>query len=126
MTANKERDIVERIESAYASLSPRLRKAARYVQKNPSNVALYPLRHVAAGANVSPTTLVRLSADLGFATYNAFKDAFREWLRVGADRYVVRARSLISEGTSDGSQQFYQATIAEALKSLTALFEGIT
>src|SRR5215475_9097082 len=70
--------VVQKLESSYETLTPRLRKAARYVQKNPAEVALYPLRQVASDAKVSPTTLVRLAADLGFPTYNEFRNAFRE------------------------------------------------
>src|SRR5216684_254811 len=73
--------VTRRLEGGYHSLPPQLRKAARYVVKAPTEIALYSLREVAARAEVGPTTLVRLAAQLGFASYNAFRETFREGLR---------------------------------------------
>ena len=76
--------ITRRLEDDYQSLAPQLRKAARYVVGAPTEVALYPLRQIAARAEVGPTTLVRLATQLGFSSYNAFRETFREGLRSGA------------------------------------------
>lgn len=67
--------ITRRLEKSYQSFAPQLRKAARYVVKAPTEVALYSLREVAARAEVGPTTLVRLAEQLGFPSYNAFRVA---------------------------------------------------
>src|SRR5580704_19299020 len=80
--------ITKRLEDDYQSLAPQLRKAARYVVKAPTEIALYSLREVAARAEVGPTTLIRLAAQLGFASYNSFRETFRDGLRSGADRYA--------------------------------------
>lgn len=103
-------DVVHRLETVYDGLSPRLRQAARYIRKNPTEVALYPLRQVAAAAGVSPTTLVRLATDLGFSGYNAFKDAFRDQIRTGADRYAAGASRLIRGRGKQGSEALHDSS----------------
>ena len=118
--------VLQMIEEVYPDLSPALRKAARYLQKHPTEAALSPLRKVAEGANVSPTTLVRLATHLGFASYNAFKDAFRDPIRTGADRYALNASRLVNEQTSTGHREFH-GTITRAISgSLDDLFRSVT
>ena len=84
----------DRLEAAYPHLSPQLRGAARFVLREPESVALYPLRDVAARAGVSPATLVRLAAQLGFAGYRAFRDVLRAGLHSAAVRYSSHAPAL--------------------------------
>jgi len=116
----------QKLEAAYPNLSPRLRKAARYVQKHSAEVALYPLRRVAAEAGVSPTTLVRLAADLGFPTYNAFRNAFREKIvRTGAERYATNASRAIADA-SDGFGATYKLAQQKLSASLDSMFRTIS
>jgi DNA-binding MurR/RpiR family transcriptional regulator len=117
---------VERLEAEYSKLSPRLRKAARYVQKHPTEVALYPLRQVAAGAGVSPTTLVRLATDLGFPTYNAFRNAFRDKIvRTGAERYATDASRALADAP-DGFDVVYEQARQKLSASLDSMFSTIS
>lgn len=118
--------VAQKVEAAYATLSPRLRKAARHVLKHPAEVALYPLRQVAASAGVSPTTLVRLAADLDFATYNAFRNAFRDQIRSGAERYAANAREAVAAPTSDGFEQVYRQAQETLTLSLDELFKTVS
>lgn len=118
--------VIQRLESSYETLTPRLRKAARYVQKNPTEVALYPLRQVAAEAKVSPTTLVRLAADLGFATYNEFRDAFREGIRTGAEQYASKASSVIAGRESKGFEATYNRARELFTGSIDMLFRSVS
>ncbi|MGE0802530.1 MAG: MurR/RpiR family transcriptional regulator [Lautropia sp.] len=82
------------IEELYPSLSPKLRRAARYVIGSPTDVALYPLRRIAENAEVGATTLIRLANLLGFESWDLFRANFRESLRSGSGRYYNRARDL--------------------------------
>jgi DNA-binding MurR/RpiR family transcriptional regulator len=68
--------ITRRLEGDYQSLAPQPRKVARYVVKAPTKIALGSLREVAERAAVGPTTLVRLAAQLGYPSYNAFRETF--------------------------------------------------
>ena len=87
--------IKTRLEAEYDDLTPQLRGAARYALKEPAFTALYPLRKVAQHAKVSPATLVRLAKHLGFDSYQAFRDAFRDGMHSGAARYATDARQLL-------------------------------
>ena len=116
-------DILERLKDGYAGMSPQLRRAVRHIQKHPTDMALYSLRQVAAAAQVSPTTLVRLASDLGFSGYNGFRDAFRARLKTGADRYAAGASRLVAD-VGDGG--IYEATLRTNTESLALLAETVT
>lgn len=118
--------VVQKLQSSYETLTPRLRKAARYVQKNPTQVALYPLRQVASEANVSPTTLVRLAADLGFPTYNEFRNAFREGIRTAAEQYASSASRVIAGRAAKGFEATYNRARELFSGSLDALFRSVS
>lgn len=126
MSKSLLQDPAQAIEAAYPRLSPRMKKAARYIQKHPGDVALYPLRHVAAEAQVSPTTLVRLAGDLGYASYNGMKDAFRAHMRLGSGRYAERAGHILGE-RGGGDQQAFKTHIGRTIsQALDELFAGVT
>jgi DNA-binding MurR/RpiR family transcriptional regulator len=117
---------IKKLEAAYPSLSPRLRKAARYVQKHSTEVALYPLREVATAAGVSPTTMVRLATDLGFSTYNAFRNAFRDNIvRTGAERYADDASRALANAP-DGFETVYTQARQKLSGSLDSMFATIS
>ncbi|HKS63393.1 MAG TPA: MurR/RpiR family transcriptional regulator [Xanthobacteraceae bacterium] len=117
---------LQKLEAAYPKLSPRVRKAARYVQKHPTEIALYALRQVASDAGVSPTTMVRLAADLGFTTYNEFRNAFRDKIvRTGAEQYATNAsRALANE--PDGSDAVFEQARLRAAASIESLFSTVS
>lgn len=116
---------VQKLEAVYPTLSPRVRKAARYVQKHPTEVALYPLRQVASGAGVSPTTMVRLATDLGFATYNELRNAFRDRIaRTGAERYANNASRALANAP-DGFDAIYNQAQRTLTTSLDSMFSTL-
>lgn len=117
---------LDAINAIYEKLSPRLKKAARYIQRNPNDIALYPLRHVATEADVSPTTLVRLAADLGYPSYNTFKNAFRQRVKVGAERYAAGASQLIAEGAEGGHDLHYQTTYRSISGAVDQVFSTVS
>ncbi|SNS41824.1 MurR/RpiR family transcriptional regulator [Antarctobacter heliothermus] len=73
-----------------------LRMAAKYVVDHPSDFGLDPIRDTARKAGVSTYTLVRLAERLGFASFDALRDPFRQALVSSAtgDRpgWVARVR----------------------------------
>ncbi len=117
--------VTRRLEGEYRNLPPQMRKAARYIVKAPTEVALYSLRQIAARAGVGQTTLVRLAAQLGFASYNAFREAYREGLRSGADRYAVKARRLLHFRARADFEVLYRDTGALIEKNIAEAFSSI-
>src|SRR5690606_20767434 len=73
-------DVRCRIEARFESLSPELKRAARWLAANPADVGLYSLRAVARRASVQPATLTRLSQALGFERYEDLRQPFRAGL----------------------------------------------
>ncbi len=90
-------DVRCRIESRFESLSPELKRAARWLAANPADVGLYSLRAVARRASVQPATLTRLSQALGFERYEDLRQPFRAGLvLMQAGDYAGRAAMLQS------------------------------
>ncbi len=118
--------MLQKLEVVYPNLSPQLRRAARSIQKHPADIALYPLRQVAVAAQVSPTTLVRLASDLGFSTYNAFRDGFRQQLKTGAGRYAANASRLLADKEDGDLAKIYETTLRTSAESLTSLQDTVT
>lgn len=87
-------DINKLVEQKFTSLSPRLQQAARYVIDHPDEVALSSMRTVAGLADVDPSSMLRLARELGFASYDGFRDRYRELLLAGSATWTGRARRL--------------------------------
>src|SRR5262245_66495102 len=66
------------------TLSPQLRRAARYVLANPDKIAVQTVRETAASAGVTPASVVRLAKSLGLAGYPELKRLFLDELIAGA------------------------------------------
>ncbi|MGN6768841.1 MAG: MurR/RpiR family transcriptional regulator [Rhizobiaceae bacterium] len=72
--------IVVLLEGRFAGLSPRMRKAARYAIDNPEDIALHSMREVAKRAKVQHNVMLRLARELGFDSYDWFRERFRNLL----------------------------------------------
>ncbi len=86
--------VLSRIEEAYPGLPPKLRRAAKYALDSPLDVALRPLRELADQVRVGPTTLIRLARELGYSSWDEFRDDFRQGVREGMGDYAARGRRL--------------------------------
>lgn len=119
MSAGNLSRIQKSIEALYPQLSPSFQKMARFVLKEPSKLALYPAREIARDAGVSTSTVVRFSSLLGFESYHAFKNTFREALSsTGAARYGLDARQLLKSSGSDGVGQLWSQTTENLVRRL--------
>lgn len=90
------------IVARFDELSPQLKIAARYLVDNPNEVALNPLRQLAASAGVKPSTLVRVANAIGLRSFSQLRAPFRNALRAEPSRLMERARQLESEGDDMG------------------------
>jgi DNA-binding MurR/RpiR family transcriptional regulator len=118
--------VTRQLEDGYRSFAPQLRKAARYVVRAPTEIALYSLREVAARAEVGPTTLVRLAVQLGFVSYNAFRETFREGLRSGADRYASNVQQLQHYRARADFEELYRNTGELFVQNIAGVYASIT
>ncbi|MFA7504371.1 MAG: MurR/RpiR family transcriptional regulator [Burkholderiaceae bacterium] len=105
-------DVRCRIESHFESLSPELKRAARWLAANPADIGRYSMRAVARRANVQPATLSRLSHALGFERYEDLREPFRASLvLMQAADYAGRAEVLQAHRDPIGQR-------AEAINSM--------
>ena len=86
--------IEDRISERYSDLSAKLRTAADYVAGHPVDVATRSLRSVAQTSGVSPATFSRLARILGYADYEALREAGRAAVGKKLIPFAERARSL--------------------------------
>lgn len=86
----------------FASLSPRLQAAARYIVDHPNEVVIQSMRTLAESAEVQPATFVRLAQQLGYAGWPELKSAFAGELGLHDPRYGQRAKGLAARGLAPG------------------------
>jgi len=92
--------VIRQLEQEFASLSPQLQIAARYVLDAPNDIAMHSMRAVAERASVHPSTMVRLAKQLGFDGYATFRDSYRERLQHRAGTLTARAHRLRRRASS--------------------------
>lgn len=113
--------ILDRLSAALPDLPPQVRHAAAFVLDNPGLVAVSSMRGVAAAAEVTPNTLVRMARAVGFDGYDDFRQPFREVAATAAPSFPDRARFLRSlhEGGRHG------ALLARMADATMANIEGL-
>lgn len=119
-------DILGRLADVYEDLSPKLRRAAEYVLNNPNEVGVQSMRHLAASAQITPNTLVRMAKALGFDGYKEFSEPFRARLIKGGENFPDRARWLQSLSESGSHGHLYGQLAAAGLSNTEQLFSGTT
>jgi DNA-binding MurR/RpiR family transcriptional regulator len=82
------------IEAQFSALPPKLRQAARYAIDHPKDIALESMRAAAGHAGVQAGVMLRLARQLGFDTYEAFRQPYRDWLAEGGSSFAGRATAL--------------------------------
>ena len=60
-----------------ATLSPKLKDVARMILDNPNLVATTSMRALAKRAGVTPPTMIRMAQELGFESYEKFRQVFQ-------------------------------------------------
>ncbi|MCK9516191.1 MAG: MurR/RpiR family transcriptional regulator [Ottowia sp.] len=129
-------DLIERLRSDHARLSPQLQRGARYVIDHPTEVSTLSMRKVAACAGVRPATLSRLAQSLGYAGWPQLKALFSQELRVMPESYAQRARALLAGRRASPDRSLLDTRVqadnllsleidnAEALPQAVALLQG--
>jgi DNA-binding MurR/RpiR family transcriptional regulator len=117
--------LADRIAGLFGSLSPQLRKAARYLLDHPDDVALCSMREVALAAELPSVTFVRLARALGFADYSELRAVFQNRLREGRQtkRYSRKARDLQLRGDGSGTLELLKDLISAEMDNIELTFE---
>ncbi len=118
-------DVLSSLARELDDLTPETRKAATYVLENPAEVSVSSIRQIAAAANVSPNTFVRLARSFGFEGYDDFRAPFREQIRRGTATFPDRARWLQDVAAGGEMGALYADLIASALRNIEETFTAI-
>lgn len=113
-------EILDRLIRACNELSPQRRKAAKYLVDHPDEIAVVPLRQLAANAGVKASTLVRVGTAIGFPNFSQLRLPFRAQLRLGEDFISERARRLESHGKRKGG--LYVGMAQAAMTNLEVMY----
>ena len=67
------RHLAQLLDSRFATLSPELQRAARWVREHPAELGLQSMRQSARSAGVAPATMTRLAQALGLDGFDAMR-----------------------------------------------------
>ncbi len=104
-------EILDRLAQALPGLSGKLAQAARFALDRPDRIALASMRQAASECGVTSPTMLRLSRQVGYQSYNDFRGAFQETLL--SEGFGARAGALRESGAGQG-QASLVGRIAEA------------
>lgn len=120
-------NIRKQIEDSYPEMSPVFQKLARFVLKEPSKIALYPIREIATMAGVSTSTVIRFVSMMGYGSYQLFRDALREDLSSpGVSRYGMDARQLLSYRKGDARGELWARTTEKLVQNLVETHNAVS
>ncbi len=119
-------EVLRRLLETLPTLSPQLKKAARFVLDHPGEVGVSSISQLAESAGVKPNTLVRMARAVGFEGYDGFRQPFREIIRTGRQDFPDRARWLQSIARGGRHGELLTEMAGGALSNIEALFKGVT
>ena len=82
---------VELLAQRLPTLSAELRKAAAWIVDHPDEAALMSLRAIAKSASVHPNSVTRLTREMGFESFSAFRAPLRDSLKSTTHSFPDRA-----------------------------------
>lgn len=71
----------------FETLSPHLKRIARYALSDPSRFALQTVAEISQGCSVQPSTVVRFAKTFGFSGFSDMQNVFRLRLIEGSESY---------------------------------------
>ena len=119
-------EVLARLLESLPSLSPQLRKAARYVLDHPREIGVSSISQLAEAAGVKPNTLVRMARAVGYDGYEGFREPFRELIKAGRHDFPDRARWLQSIARGGRHGELLTEMARDTLSNVEALYEGVT
>jgi DNA-binding MurR/RpiR family transcriptional regulator len=124
--ARSAEKLIARISETFDELPSELRKAARYVTSNPSEVAFRSMRTVATAADVSPATMVRLAKALGLRSFEELREAFQTRIQARPPSFSARAREFRATQSKSKWVRGIHRVISEELSIIQSCVEDIS
>jgi DNA-binding MurR/RpiR family transcriptional regulator len=116
--------LAKRLEQRFDGLSPQMKKAAGYLMEHPADVALYSMREVAKRASIPPGTLLRLSSALGFDSYLALREVYRDGMKPQRAPFSDRARDLQRAARASSTAQLMARVQAVEIENIERTFSA--
>ncbi len=114
-------DISHELLTRSGALPSQLQKAARWIAKNPRDVALMSMRTQAQAAGVQPATMTRLAQALGFEGYNALRARYANALRGGGLSEQAERRIVLK---ADSAEAAVMAMLGHSAAQLDGMARG--
>lgn len=116
-------EIRRRLAAEYPRLSPQVRAAADFVIANPREAALLSVRGLASAAGVNPSSVMSLARAAGFATFEPFRETFRETLQSLQIDYGDRVASLQKNLQERGETVSFLEIAQSSISNIEELFQ---
>ncbi len=117
------RDTMEKLADLMVDMSPQMQRAASFVLDNPGSIAVDSMRTMAARADVSPPTMLRLAQRLGFDSYDQFRDVFKASVTRG--HYGNRAQDLKKTADEGGISGLIASTVGSAESAMARFHDPV-
>jgi len=116
------RELIDRMAHKLPGLPPQVHKVATYILENPGAVGTLSMRKLADKADVPPPTLPRLAKVLDYATYDEFRNIFRNHLQGQATGYAGFAGQLQRLNEEDDTAVLLSTFRQASLQNIEHLF----
>ena len=114
----------QQLSGKYGELSAKLKEAADFIVANPVDAATRSLRTVSKDANLSPATFSRMSAALGYDSYDDLRDVLRSEMAHQGNTFSDRVEAL-QERHDEGDQGFFQQHVVDCASNIQKLNAAI-
>jgi DNA-binding MurR/RpiR family transcriptional regulator len=110
-------ETIRRLVDSFPTLTPELKKAARFMVEHPSEVGLNSMRNIAREAGVKPATITRLTKVLGFPEYESLREPFRQRLRTQSLEYATKLQVVQKRG-KEGDRSLFADLRAQEIANV--------
>ncbi len=115
--------ILDTLLKATPTLTPKLRVVAKVILDNPNLVATTSMRALASRAGVTPPTMIRLAAAVGFENYESFKQVFQT--SINEQNFEDRANWLQLTSATDGIASIVHEIAQTGLGNMKQIYKDL-
>ncbi len=114
-----------RLAELHSRLSPQQRRAAEVIRDKSDDVANYSLRRVAQWHDIAPSHFSRLARVIGYADYEALREACRSGVRARKLTFARKATALRDKNISGKSGSFVIRYGIESIDNIQVMLNEI-
>lgn len=121
-------ELIALIDQGYEELSPQFQQIAHYVRSNPDEVALAPVRVLAAHIGVHPSTVVRFAKTLNYRGFKEMQQIFKFAVYSqsgGENSRILALRQQLPKQTDSVAWNYASGLVASEINGLSVLLEEL-